>query len=173
MKHDLHTFEPYTTLMRIHLYTHLATYRLPPSFFFKEIFSISTVPCNLQRWPRVQESPPATEGGWENRLSFNYRGDLCLVALVKQAMVKSGRNWYTIPISQVGNVQHFLRSKMKADNFCLAVGVICLQTFFIGRLVTCSEGFLITFLFCWYGFVFFCTRLPTRWLQFWRLSLDG
>jgi hypothetical protein len=26
-------------------------------------------------------SPPATEGGWENRLSLNYRGDLCLVAV--------------------------------------------------------------------------------------------
>jgi hypothetical protein len=38
-------------------------------------FSISTVPCNLQRWPRVQESPPATKGGWENRLSLNYRGE--------------------------------------------------------------------------------------------------
>ena len=26
-------------------------------------------------------SPPATEGGWENRLPLNYRGDLCLVAV--------------------------------------------------------------------------------------------
>jgi hypothetical protein len=23
----------------------------------------------------VQKSPPATEGGWENRLSLNYRGE--------------------------------------------------------------------------------------------------
>ena len=29
-----------------------------------------------------KESPPATEGGWENRLSLNYRGDLCAVAVV-------------------------------------------------------------------------------------------
>jgi hypothetical protein len=34
------------------------------------------------------ESPPDTEGGWENRLALNYRGDLCFVAYLNKVVIE-------------------------------------------------------------------------------------